>query len=326
MEKIRGDDLLAWKKQSAFAGALLLALGTVTAMKAPASASYFEEGVSFSGRIVRDSVRYNLRIKVIEAMGTDRFLRLSLSKVRDPSGPTRLRQEQAWTYDLEEGDFYWEDDTFHVEAGNKGGAFDLHVHAERRSDARCSERQPLFVSMAQDGEFRIETGNATFGTITELPKCAKVWSYGSGPLPGTPCPRPGAQLWSTSLNARRPPGGDDVRVGIYLSKQRTISGQEAMWSANLAGTLPAERFRLQRDLDASLAGGAPWLSGRARLDAAGARTDTGWYNCRGSREGRVVSRNGDLRGDLTLDVIGYEPHRIRGRHAVGQRAWVRPRR
>lgn len=318
-----------WKQRIALLALLLLVAGTLTTLTAPpASASYYEEGVSFSGKIVRDSVAYRFHVRaIVDSMGGGQRLDLLISKLKDPKGATKLRQTQEWTYELEAGDAYWEGRTFHLEAGSDNGPFQMHVHAERRKGSRCSEGQYMFTSVADGGTFRIETGNDKFETITKLPKCADDWYYSSGMAPAPPCPFDGTQLESSVLTASKRRGSDVVRINIYRSKQRSVSNEEATWSVRLRGTLPDRKLRLNRELDGFLSGrGAPWLKGRAHFNPGGAVRGGNWENCRDEkREARVISRRGSLGGDLVLNEVGYGGRLIRSRDALVTRAWVRQR-
>lgn len=292
----------------------------------PARASYYEWGVSLTTDIVRNSITYRLNVKVLDAMGGHR-LDAKISR-REPTGTTALRQVQTWTYYLEEGDLTYDGDSYHIDAGSEAGPFRVKLTVERRQDAQCSEEQELFVTRADTGHFRIETGNDIFGTITELPECASTWDYASGPLPGPPpCPLAGRELDSPTLAAKERRGSETVRVRISQAREREVPGGHAQWVVDVRGRLSADRFRLNRDLQGSFVGeGAPWLQGRARFQPQQVPTRTAWYDCRGGREARSVIAEGTITGNLILDVIGYESHRIEDPNAWALRSRVRPRR
>lgn len=293
----------------------------------PARASYYEWGVSFSTDIVRDSVTYRLNVKALEGMGGTR-LEAKISLFNDPAGPTALRQAQTWTFPLSEGEFTERDGTYRIDAGSDSGPFRVNLVIERRQDERCSDNQGLFVTRPDGGQFRIETGNGTFGTITEQPQCATTWSYGSGILPGPPpCPLRGEELGSPTLNVKERRRSDTARIEIYRAHERAVPGGSAHWSVQVRGTLPARDFLLNRDLAGSLDGQrAPWLQGKARFRPRQAPVRGGWYDCRRKREARSLTADGTITGDLTLDVIGFEDHRFRESDAWALRSRVRPRR
>ncbi len=316
------------RKRLAVVALASLAGGALGALvPTPAAASYYEHGVSFSARIVRDSVPYRLRVRAIEAMGFTYRLQVSVSKLRDPAGPIALRQTQTWTFDLEEGDFQQDGDTYRIDAGGKDAAFDVEVIVERRQDARCGERQALFVTEPEGGAFRIETGNETFGTISELPACGRPWSYASGETPGPPpCPLEGQELQSEAISVKEGRSGDVARIHVFDTRLRDVDGHPVRWYLNVKGTLPAVRFRLKRDLEGHLrAGGTPWLTGRARFNPQQPLERGDWYDCKGGREARSVKRSGGITGNLTLDVIGYDSYRIKVSDALALRSRVRPR-
>lgn len=310
-----------------FVVALLCAFLIGPVMPPVARASYYEDGVSMSGRMVRGSVTYRLNVKVIEAMGFVHQLEVSISKRKDPAGPTSLRQKQTWIFDLEEDDLSQDGSTYYVDAGSEEGPFHMNF-VVAPGDGRCGRNQKLFVSRPEGGAFRIETGNERFGTITELPSCGSAWSFGSGAQPGPPrCPVPGRELRSAALDVRERNKDDAARIGIYAYRERDVGGQEVEWSATLTGTLPAGRFALNRDLKGHLrSGGAPWLGGRARFEPGGPLKRGEWYPCKGGREARSLERRGAITGNLTFEVIGHVPERIVDPRAWALRSWVRPRR
>lgn len=316
--------------RKSLAGLAVLAL-TVTAvgtlLPTPARASYYEGGVSISGRIIRDSVPYRLNIKAIEAMGFTYRLQVSISKLKTPTENTSLRQTQTWIYELEEGDFTQDGDSYRIDAGGNDEAFHVQVNVDRRQDAHCSEGQRLFVTQPNGGKFRIETGNQTFGTITELPGCATVYSFGSGEIPGPPsCPLVGEELQSGALNVKERRLNEVARINVSNFQERNVSGQAVRWFVNLRGTVPESRFRLSPDLHGSLrAGKAPWLDGKASLEPKRPVHKGDWYDCRGKREARSSTRRVAVTGDLTLRVIGYENYKVHERDALALRSWVRPR-
>jgi len=304
---------------------VLAASGLGIAVPPSAEASYYEHGVSFSGRIVRDSVPYRLNVKAIEEMGFTHRLQVSVSKLADPSGPTRLRQTQTWIFDLEPDEFTYEGSTYRIDAGSEKGPMHVQVTVEDGGDARCSERQGLFVKDA--GEFRIGTGNEVFGTITELPRCGQQYDYGSGQLPGPPpCPLEGQEVASGSLGVKERLSGDVARVLVQDARQRDLQGHQVRWSVQLKGTLAADRFRLDDRLEGSLTAAEPWLEGTAAVDGRGRLTRDDWFNCRGGREARSSVREVDVTGDLTLNVIGYESYVVASSDAWAVRSRVRARR
>lgn len=319
------------RRRKRVAAVTILAL-VVTSIAAfapsPAVASYFEEGVSFSSVIVRDSVPFDLSVKAVRAMGSVYRLDVSISKVEDPAGPTELRQRHTWTFELEAHEFYEEDDVYYIDAGGDQEPFHVQLVVERRADAACSEEQPLFVSEREGGAFRMETGNDVFGTITELSDCGSRYWFAHGPQPPPPpCPAEGIRLYSGSLEATRSFQGDVARLDLYDADERDAAGHPVSWFVRVRGALPAKRFRLNRDFEGSLsAGGAPWLEGMAWFEPRGRVRRNDWYNCGKAREARSFVRNGAITGDLTLDVIGYESHRFSEPDALAIRSWVRPRR
>lgn len=320
--------VLEHRRTLALGGLLTLWISALVGFaSSPARASYYEWGVSFSTDVVRNSVTYRLNVKALEAMGGSR-LEAKISLRDDPAGPTALRQAQTWTYHLDEGEFTHEGDTYRIDAGSDAGPFRVNLIIERRQDVRCSNAQQLFVTRPDAGEFRIETGNDVFGRITELPECARIWDYSSGPRPGPPpCPLRGQELGSPTLNVKERRGGETIRLGIYQARERGVPGGRADWSVDVRGRLPAANFRLNRDLEGSLTGQrAPWLAGKARFEPQQPATRSGWYDCRGGREARSLVADGAITGDLTLDVIGYENYRIKEPNAWALRSRVRPRR
>jgi hypothetical protein len=304
---------------------VVAASGLGVAVPAPAEASYYEHGVSFSGRIVRDSIPYRLNVKAVEEMGFAYRLEVSVSKLADPSGPTRLRQTQTWTFDLEPEEFTTEGSTYRIDAGSEGGPMHVQVTVEDGGDANCSERQGLFVR--DEGEFRIETGNDVFGTITELPRCGQPYDYGSGQVPGPPpCPLEGQEVTSETLRVKETLSGDTARVLVQDAHARDLHGQQVRWSVELKGTLAAELFRLDDRLEGSLTADEPWLEGTAVVNGRGRLARGDWYDCRGGREARSSERDVEITGDLTLDVIGYESYVVEARDAWALRSRVRARR
>jgi hypothetical protein len=318
-----GDDL-----RTRFVWLLVMILavsGLGIAVPPSADASYYEHGVSFSGRIVRGSVPYRLNVKAIETMGFTHRLQVSVSKLADPSGPTRLRQTQTWIFDLQPEEFTYERTTYRIDAGSEEGPMHVQVTVEAGDDARCSERQGLFVK--DDGDFRIETGNEVFGTITELPQCGQQYDHSSGQLPGPPpCPPESQEVTSESLSVKERRFGDVARVLVQDARQRDLQGHQVRWSLKLKGTLAANRFRLDDRLEGSLTADEPWLEGTAVVKGRERLTRGDWYDCRGGGEARTSGRQGEVTGDLTLDVIGYESYVVAARNAWALRTRVRPRR
>lgn len=306
---------------------LALAVTSIAALApSPAVASYFEEGVSFSSVIVRDSVPFDLNVKAIRAMGSVHRLDVSISKVEDPAGPTELRQRHTWTFELEANEFIEEDNAYYIDAGGDQEPFHVKLVVERRPDAACSEEQQLFVSESEPGAFRIETGNDVFGTITELSECgSEYWLVSGHPPPPPPCPVEGIRLYSGSLGAEKSFNGDVARLELFAG-ERDAAGHPVSWFVEVRGEVPGSRFHLNRDFEGSLsAGGAPWLEGMARFEPRGRVERGDWHNCRKGRETRSFVRSGAITGDLTLDVIGYESHRFSDPDALAIRSWVRPR-
>lgn len=320
--------LVGHKRRASLLAALAVATSTVLSLgPAPARASYYESGVSLSTEIVREGVSYLLNIKALQAMDGNR-LEISVSHNSNAAG-SALRQTQTWSFPLGPGDFTQEWGTYYrIDAGDETGPFHVDLVVERRRDALCSDEQDLFVTEAQIGSVRIETGNDTFETITEVPACAAAWSFSSGPRPGPPrCPVAGPQLTSASLNVKEPRGSDVARLRVYEARERDIPGGQAQWEFELRGTVPATSFRLNRDLAGSLsAAGAPWLSGTARFQPARRPARGEWFDCQGGREARSLATTGAIGGDLIIDVIGYESHTISESEAWAQRSRVRPRR
>lgn len=314
-------------KVSLVAALALLASAFGAIAPPPASASYYEAGVSFSGRIVRGSVSYALNVKAVEAMGFTRSLKVSISKLRDPDGPTRLRQRQTWIFELEEGEFYRDGDAYHIDAGSNAGPFRVKVIVEPREDARCSRRQQLFVTKPEGGAFRIETGNETFGTISELPRCGKPWSYSSGERPGPPpCPVNGRELQSAAITVKARRDSDGARINVFNARSRNVAGHQVEWYVQLRGTVAPKRFRLNRYLEGSVRGeGAPWLDGTAWFNPNQTVVRADWFDCRRNREALSVERGGAITGTLTLNVIGYERQAISDADALARRSWVRAR-
>lgn len=316
------------RRPLALAGLLALWISALVGLgSAPARASYYEWGVSFSTNIVRDSVSYRLNVKALETMGGPQ-LEAKISLPDDPAGAAALRQAQTWTYRLEEGDFTERDGTYRIDAGSDSGPFRVDLVIERREEARCSDNQGLFVTRPDGGQFRIETGNEVFGTITEQPECAKTWSYGSGVLPGPPpCPLRGEEAGSPTLNVKERRRSDIARLEIYRARERAVPGGTAHWSVEVRGRLPAHDFRLNRDLEGSLDGQrGPWLEGKAHFRPRQVPVRNAWYDCRRQREARSLIASGAITGDLTLDVIGFEDYRFRESDAWAIRSRVRPRR
>ena len=299
--------------------ATLIGLGS-----SPARASYFEHGVWLSADIVRDDVTYAVSVKALQAMGGNR-VELSISRSAEGAGSV-MSQTQTWNFPLGPGEFTQDGGTYRVDAGSDSAPFRVDLVVERRQEASCSDDQELFVTEG-DG-FRIETGNDTFGTITELPDCATTWSYSSGPLPGPPpCPLRGQELMSRSLNAKERRGSDVARVQIFLARERSVPGGSAQWELDVSGTVPATSFRLTRELDGSVAAaGAPWLEGKARFEPTRPAARGEWYDCRGGREARSLAATGAITGDLTVDIIGYDDHTFDEAEAWALRSRVRPRR
>ena len=315
------------RRPVALTGLLVLWISALVGLgSGPARASYYEWGVSFSTNIVRDSVTYRLNVKALETMGGSQ-LEAKISLRNDPAGATALRQAQTWTYPLEEGEFTAKDGTYRIDAGSDTGPFRVNLVIERREDARCSDKQGLFVTRADGADFRIETGNEAFGTITEQAACATTWSYGSGALSGRPpCPLRGEQLGSPTLNVKERRRSDTARLEIYRARERTVPGGTADWSVEVRGTLPARDFWLNRALEGALDGQrAPWLDGKARFRPRQVPVRNGWYDCRKQREARSLIASGAITGDLTLDVIGFEDYRFRESDAWAIRSRVRPR-
>lgn len=309
----------------AICAAAVTVAATFVVAPSPATASYFASGVSFSGRLVRDSVPYRLSVSAIEAMGSSYRLEMSISRFEDPAGATALRQKQTWVIPMEQGDFYREDNTYYIQVGAEGSAFHVDLALERRQDERCADGQPLFVTRAENGAFQIETDNDVFGTITELPECGRTWEHSSGQVPGpAPCPPEGQQLFAKWLTALERRGDDTVRVELVRSRSLVVSGDPVEWFVLLSGTLPGRRFHLDKRLEGALrAGRAPWLLGRVRIRAESELVRSRWYECRGDREARASSRFVSVRGDLTMDVIGYEDLTFRDRNALARRWRVR---
>lgn len=310
----------------------LLFTASATLMPSPLSVSYYEDGVSLSTRIERGSRLYHLNVKVVTPMGGGGRLEVSVSKLRDPAGPTALRQKQTWEYDLA-GEFDDSGNGYRIDAGSETGPYRVNVTVKPMKE-RCGPHQRMFVTGHGEEPFRIETGNEKFGTITELPACAKRWSYANGTgQPTQPeCPAPGPALRSSpsirlpDLSVRESRDREKARINIYHSRSRTVAGHQSWWRVNVRGALPAKRFWLDRELRGALwAGGAPWLSGRARVEPQGPLRRWDWYECQGEREARRVQRRGAITGDLTFAVIGYENERIKAAHVRAVRSWVRPR-
>lgn len=314
--------------RSRFVGLLvsvLAASGLGIAVPPSAEASYYEHGVSFSGRIVRDSVPYRLNVKAVEEMGFSHRLEVSVSKLADPPGLTRLRQTQRWIFDLEPEEFTHEGSTYRIEAGSQDGPVHVQVTVEDGGDASCSEHQALFVR--DEGEFRIETGNDVFGTITELPRCGQRYDYGSGQVPRPPpCPLEGQQVTSASLSVKEKRSGDVARVLVQDARLRDVRAHQVRWSVKLKGTLAADRFLLDDRLEGSLTADEPWLDGTALMKGRGGLTRGDWFDCRGRREARSSVREVEITGDLTLDVVGYERYLVTASEAWALRSRVRPRR
>ena len=316
------------RKRIAGVAVLALALASLGALVAsPAAASYYEQGVSFSGVLMRDSVRYALNIKALETMGFTHRLEVTISKLEDPAGRAKLSQRQTWSFEMEASEFDDEGDDYRIDAGGEEEPFHVKLTVERRQDSKCSEDQQLFVTMPEDGAFRIETGNEVFGTITELPECGSDYWFSSGPPPPPPpCPVEGIQLSSSALQVKRSFSGDVARLAISGGGERDVAGHPVVWSVSVRGTLPANNFRLNRDFVGSLrAGQAPWLEGTANFEPRGRVERGDWFNCKGGREARAFVRSGAITGDLTLDVIGYEDHRFDDPDALAIRSRVRPR-
>lgn len=308
--------------------AAALAAAALGLLPTSAGASYFEDGVSLSTVIVRDGVTYNLNVKAVEQMGASHVLRVSISKTRDPAGPTRLRQRQKWTFELDQGEFYREGNTFYIDAGGPQEPLDVEIIAEQRPESRCSEERSLYVTKpAEGGSFRIETENEVFGTITELSDCAGYYHFSSGPPPPPPpCPVEGSEVSSINLDVKRRISSDVARLDIFRDGPRDLWGHRVSWSMELRGTLPAKRFRLNRNLEGSLrAKGAPWLDGVARFEPEGRFMEGDWFNCKKKREARSLMRRAAITGDLTLDTIGDESYRISDPDALTIRSRVRPR-
>lgn len=292
----------------------------------PARASYYEHGVSLTGQIIRDSVPYRLNIKALTAMGGNR-LDISLSALQDPAGSTRIRQTQRWSFTLSPGEFSIQDDTYRVNARSDDGSFHADFLVERREGAACSDDQQLFLTVPQGGGLRVETGNDVFGTITELPECGEAYWFSSGPEPGPPpCPLPGHELWGSSLHVKERRSSNIARILVFHSEPLEVAGRPGDWSVKLKGSVPASRFRLDAQLSGSFEGaGLPWLDGTARFEPDGPLERGSWYDCRGEREARTAQRDGAIRGNLTVDVIGSDDQRVNDAEAVALRSRVRPR-
>lgn len=317
------------KRKTATLLVLVLALGALAVgMPSPAAASYYETGVSFSRRIVRDSIPYRLNVKAIETMGFTYSLEVTISRTRDPSGPTELKQKQAWVFPLDEGEFTRDGDTYRINAGSSQEPFHVNLVIERRQGARCGPDQTLFVTQPENqGAFRIDTGNAVFGTISELAGCATPYDFSSGQVPGPPpCPLEGKELQSPPLTVKERTDGDVARVLVYDARKREVApGHLVDWFVQVRGTVPGTRFDMDSELTGSFrAGSAPWLDGTARFDPKEAAGRIDWYECRGNREALTFERAGALTGDMTLDVIGYDTQRITDPDALARRSRARP--
>lgn len=315
---------MRWRRRSS--AMFVVGLGLATLVP-PASASYYEEGISFRTRITRDSVSYPLHFKVIRPMGGETLLRVTIGTSVDPAGVARFRQRQTWTYSLEADDFVEDGDTWRIDAGGPNEPFDIDVVVERREGAACSDDAELFVTEASGARFRIETDNATFGTITELPPCAGRWFFGSGTPHGVRCPVRGDEVYSSPLNVTEHRRRDVARLRYFAGREREISGQPVQWFVELRGAFPQHRFSLNRHLDGTLiADGLPWLTGVAEIRSRGPLVEQDWYNCKGGREARGIQGRGSIEGDLAVEVIGYDRHTVRDQETFITRSWVRPRR
>lgn len=295
----------------------------------PASASYYEDGVSFSGDIVRNELTYRLTVKAIRVMGSRPSLEVSVSRREEP-GQASLRQTQEWSFDLAEEEFVEDDQGFHIDAGSNQEPLDVQLDIAPKEGDQCDEDQAMFVTRPAGGAFRIETGNEVFGSITELPECGRVWSVYSGQVPWVPCPTPGRVVQALGFMVRVRPNSERARISISdFGKREVMAGYEAPWRVSLSGKLPSDRLRLGRRLRGGFrVGTAPWLDGNASFRSLGPIRRNPWQQCgrEGRREYRSAGRRISIEGDLTLDVIGYEPVAIKDPDALAQRFWVRPRR
>jgi len=307
---------------------IAMALGLGSVAPSPASASYFEDGIAFRTEIIRDSVPYSMNFKVLRAMGGSPELRVTIGKSMDPEGSAVVRQRQIWTYALTEDEFVEDQNTWRIDAGGPSEPLDMNLLVEERDGDPCADGAPLFVTEMEGPPFRIETGNATYGTITELPACASPWSFSSGERPGPPpCPVRGHELYSSPLNVSEHRRRDIARFRYSSWRERDVSGHRVDWRLVLRGAFPEERFSVERDLDATVtADRLPWLSGTAAIATDGRLVERDWYNCRGGREARSIHRQGSIGGDLTIDVIGYHDQTVAASEAFITRAWVRARR
>lgn len=314
------------KRRSVQCLLLLIAMLTTILPSSPARASYYEHGISLTGQVVRDSVPYRLNIKAVQVRGGPR-LDVSLSAVQDPVGATPVRQTQRWSFTLGEGEFSMQGDTYRIDARGEGSPFHVDLLAERKADSACSEGQPLFVSVPEGGDFRIETDNQVFGAITELPPCAEQYWFSSGPEPGPPqCPLRGQELWAQSLHLKERRSSDLARMLVFRTEPLDVAGRSGTWSVKLRGSVPASRFRLNERLVGSFDGtGLPWLDGVARFQPETAFERGQWYDCKGQREARTAAREGAIYGDLAVDVIGSRERSVNDSLAIASRSRVRRR-
>ena len=229
---------------------------------------------------------------------------------------------------MEAGDLTTSDDgnTYVIDTGSSEGPIHVNLVLERRAGEKCGQDQALFLTQPDGGAFRIETGNATFGTITELPDCGAPYSFSSGQVPGPPpCPLPGDEIWAAPLTVKERRDSDVARVALYRSRQREVApGHPVQWFVRVRGEVPGERFHLDDGLEGSFrSGDAPWLDGVARFTPKEAIARIDWYECRGDREALTFQRAGALTGDLTLDVIGYGAEAITDPDALARRSRIR---
>lgn len=288
----------------------------------PVAASYYENGVSYSTEITRDSQEYRVSIKAIRDMGGAVRLEVSIASVPDPDV---LRQEQTWTFELESDEFVQTEDGFHIDVGGPGRPLDVHLTIAE-GETPCATEQPWYITQAEGTHYRIETGNDVFGTITELPECGGYYSFSSGERPGAPrCPVRGTAIYS-AMKITEPRRSDFARFSYTTGEARSLSGEQVAWQLKLKGHLEASSFYLSRRLSGRFDGSTyAWLSGVARFRPVDPLERTGWENCRGGREARRVYRHADIKGDLHVQVIGEEARAVTASDAYVERAWVRPR-
>ncbi|MDP9405735.1 MAG: hypothetical protein M3O86_03915 [Actinomycetota bacterium] len=313
-------------------------------MTAPAAADPggFVDLFSEDATIRRDGVDYQISLDAFQFADTE-SLSVTLSRTRNPDGVRFASQSHTWDFQLEGDRFNIRDDLSRatIDTGRQLGrfgridvVFEKTGPIERSCDGLNREREGRL-----SGTFRFDTGTEKFGTITMLPRPARLFADEAvncfdGGLPPTPsCPTPTRSVFGgrsrgpdMNLSAFEFDGSGSAFVDVSWFDSLGLAGGTLFHS--ISASVPSDRVSISDSLGSATIRGArgTFFSGTARFDA----TDPALSNASpcgegGNKEAVSRFRQGRITGDFRADsFIGADRKLSDGRlRATADRTFVR---